>query len=199
MTATASKPRNKRLSAYNRETIFKFARAQVEKTADRTALNAAYEKAADAIHAKVLADNPPKDMATLTKYGLADKDQCIYISTGGYNYDRWEYRDGDHRIILRAYRKNGCNRNAILLDGEADLAYRAFKEASLALEQETSRRLSDFKALIYNTQSFNEVAEVWPAVEALREAIVGSGASLIVLSADVTDRLKADPAFLVEA
>jgi hypothetical protein len=60
--------------------------------------------------------------------------------------------------------------------------------------------MSDFKSLIWGTPSFNALAEVWPAVEAMRERIVGSNTALAVLSAEVVDRIKADPALqLAEA
>ena len=47
--------------------------------------------------------------------------------------------------------------------------------------------------------NFNALAEIWPAVEAMRGEIVGHGASLSVLSGEVVDRLKADPALALAA
>jgi hypothetical protein len=43
------------------------------------------------------------------------------------------------------------------------------------------------------------LAEVWPAVEAMREKIVGASTALSVLSDEVINRLKADPALAIAA
>lgn len=186
---------NKRLSASDRDVLLAFAKKQVSATQDMSDVDTAYEKAADAIHAKILVDNPPKDMAVLKRYGLADLDRCIYISTGGYNYQQFTYREGDKRIVLRAYRRNGCNRHPIQLEGEGEQAFDAYLRAVKANEVDQASRLSNFKALIYNSRSFNDVATIWPAAEELRASIVGNGSALIVLSADVVDAIKADAAF----
>lgn len=186
--------KNKRLSEANRETILLFASKQIKETEDRSALDAAYELAADAIYAKILSDNPPSDMAVLQKYNLAHKDQCIYVSTGGYNYERFDYRDGDHRIIMRARQEN-CQRQAIKLDAGAEAATDAYRAAMKSVEKDRAVRLNDFRALVKGMTTFNDLVEAWPAVEVMRTAIVGSSSALTVLSSETIDRIKADPAF----
>ena len=57
-----SAPKNKRLSGHDRDALMGFADRQIEATEDRTALDAAYDAAAEAISAAVRKDNPPADM-----------------------------------------------------------------------------------------------------------------------------------------
>lgn len=193
--ATAPDRKNKRLSQYNRDDLSRFAKKQITSTADTTQLDAAYERAAQAVHDALVEKYPQKDMKVLQRYDAASADACIYVSSGYYNYDQFCFRNGDTRIPLRPGSAGGCNsRNAFMLEGDKLEAWEAYKDAQKAHETEVKRRLSDFNALIQNVKTFNEVADVWPAAEAMRESIVGSGTSLTVLSNDVVSRIKADAA-----
>jgi hypothetical protein len=194
MVETATKLlKNKRLSLSNRQVLFDLASKQVRATADTAIVDAAYDAAADAIHAVLVGKFPQKDMKVLARYDCAQEDACIYISSGGYRNDRFEFRDGDKRIVFRP--GTSCNqRSPHLLDGEAQLAFDAFQLATKARDAEIKARLSDYKALIYGANTFNEVVAVWPAADALRDSIIGSGTALMVLSGDVIDRLKVDAA-----
>jgi hypothetical protein len=203
MASTAPALKNKRLAERDRSVLLNFAHNQIQATEDRAALDAAYERAADAISALVRKDNPPADMKVLAKYNLATPDSCIDISAGGYNYDQFEFRDEDKRIAMRPYSRRGCGggrRPPILLEGEAEQAFAEYRAAKKALEGARKVRINDFRALIYGTPSFNALAEAWPAAETWRDKIVGTGTALAVLSSEVVERLKADPAMeLAEA
>ena len=74
--------KNKRLAERDRDALLQFAKKQIAATEDRTTLDAAYERAADAIAALVRKENPPADMKVLAKYGLAGIDSCVAISSG---------------------------------------------------------------------------------------------------------------------
>ncbi|MGV0964221.1 MAG: hypothetical protein ACOYBT_10055 [Polynucleobacter sp.] len=193
--------KNKRLSQHNRDTLYSFAKKQVAATADTTALDTAYEAAAQSIHDVMVAKYPPKDMKVLARYDAASPDECIYVSTLNNRFEQFCFRKEDARIPMRPGRVGNCNRrNALLLEGPAEAAYDTFYDAQKAHEAAIKLRLKDFNALIYNAQTFNEVASVWPAAEALRTTIVGSATALTVLSGDVVERIKNDAALtLVEA
>ncbi|TXH53901.1 MAG: hypothetical protein E6Q97_11975 [Desulfurellales bacterium] len=183
-------PKNKRLSN------------QVEATEDMSALDAAYDRAADAISAAVKKANPPADMKVLAKYDMASSDPCVPVSTGGSNYAWFYFRADDKRIPLRPASRRGCgsgNRDAVLLDGADAEAHREYERLTAERKKAVATRMRDFKALINGTPSFNALAEVWPAVEAMRERIVGSSTALAVLSDDVVQRIKQDPALMAEA
>lgn len=196
----ASKPaqKNKRLSDSNRGTLLRFAHKQIEATQDRAELDAAYDAAATAVALAVERAFPAKDMKVLARYDLASPDRCIYVSAGGHGeYDRFEFREDDKRIPTRPSRY--CRRQPVMLEGAEADAFTQFQTVEKAREEIVRRRSNDFRALIYNTTSFNALADAWPAVEELREAIVGSGSSLSVLSNDVMERIKADPALAMAA
>ena len=192
------KLKNKRLSNYDRERLISFARKQIKETADQAALDAAYDAAAELIATAVKAKWPQKDMAVLRRYEAASVDHCVYVSTGGSNYEQFTFRADDKRTPMRPSGR-GCLRTPILLEGAAEDAFRAYLKASEEVTNAASARLFDFKALISGSRNFNEVAEVWPAANELRSSIVGETTALAVLSADVVSRIKADPAYAVAA
>jgi hypothetical protein len=200
--ATEARPlKNKRLSDSNRNSLYNLARKRIVETQDSTELDNAYEFAADAVHNALVEKYPQKDMKVLARYDAASPDGCVYVSCGGYyEYDQFCFRSDDKRIPLRPSGR-GCNsRNAFMLEGEAADAFRAYKKANEARDEAIKQRFADFKALIYAAKTFNEVTEVWPEAEQLREAIVGTSSALVVLSNDVVERIKADPAYaLAEA
>lgn len=188
--------KNKRLAGNDRTIIERFARKQVERTADTAALDVAYENAANAVHVAVLAKYPQKDMTVLKRYGFANLDACIFVSTGGGDYDRFEFRADDKRIELRP--KHNCRNHPLMLDGDAADSFKVYLAANKDHDAACKRRNNDFAALIGGARTFNELAAAWPAVEELREKIVGASTAITVLSDDVVARIQADPAFVVE-
>jgi len=190
--------KNKRLSQQDRTALQSFAHKQVLATEDNAALDAAYEAASEAIAAAVRALNPPAEMKVLAKYKLADVDLCVPVSSGGGDFDQFNFRKDDKRAPLRPYsRRVGgySSRAPILMDDATHAAHREFAAQSKAAEASRKARLSDFYALISGTPSFNALVAVWPAAEEMREKIVGANTALAVLSTEVIDRLKDDPAF----
>jgi hypothetical protein len=192
------KQKNKQLSNSNRETILRFADRQIRETQDRTAFDAAYEVAADAIAKAVDREYPAKDMKVLARYEMARPDDCIYISDGGYgSYERFAFRKDDKRIPLRP--RTGCrSMKPLMLEGKEADAWRAYVAAEKEYAAALKTRRSDFAALVAATTNFNALVEIWPAVEVLRTEIVGASASLSVMSDEVLARIKADPALVVE-
>ena len=194
-----TKIKNKQLTNGNRETILRFAYRQITETQDSAALDAAYEAAAELIAAAVERQHPAKDMEVLARYDMARPDACVYVSDGGYgSYDRFTFRHGDNRIALRP-RQTCRTHSPLMLEGAEAEAWRTYQEAEKAHTAALRTRKADFHALVRNTTNFNALVEIWPGVEELRAEIVGSSASLSVMSEDVVARIKADPALMAEA
>lgn len=192
--AQTAHTKNKRLSQTDRETLFKLARKKVVETQDDAALKVAYDAAADVISAQMKAKYPPADMEVLRRYDQATRDNCIYYSTGGFNYEQFRFREDDDRIPLRP-KERGCNmRTPFLLEGENEKVLANFRRVEAENKAAIKQRENDFKALIWGAKTFNEVASVWPGAETLRETIVGTGTALAVLSSEVIDRLRTDQA-----
>lgn len=189
-----AKPKNKRLSEANRNQLVRFAKQQIAATHDTEELDAAYEVAADAISCACVANFPPRDMKVLAKYKMASPDQCLYVSPeGNGRYEYFEFRDNDKRIPLRP--TQGCRNQPILIEGDAAKAWETYDRLKAADKEARDTRLNDFRALIQNATSFNGLAEVWPAIEVLREEIVGTSFALSTFSEETMARIKADPAF----
>jgi len=190
------KLKNKRLSNHDRNVLRRFANKQIGATQESVDLDNAYEHAAEAVHAEVVKRWPQKDMQVLAKYDAASRDACVFVAGNSeWDYEQFNFKDDDKRIPFRPSRSN-CRRLPIQLEGDAAQAFAAYLKARTAHEAAIEKRQEDFSALIWNTTNFNALAEIWPAAEALRGEIVGHSASLSVLSEEVVDRLKADPALL---
>lgn len=189
--------KNKRLAERDRDALMQFAKKQIAATEDRGSLDATYERAADAIAALVRKENPPADMKVLAKYGLAGIDGCVAISSGGGDVQQFNFKDDDPRIPMRPYSRRGCGygqRAPILMDDTTHEIHKVYAAELKASRDQAKIRFADFKALIWGTNSFNALAEVWPAIEVMREKIVGTSTALSVLSDEVIERLKSDPA-----
>lgn len=192
MGQQATPKRNKRLSQGDRDSLISFAKKIVEQSEDKTAIDAAYTAAASAVRAVVEAQFPPKDMKVLVKYKAAHADSCIYTSRGYGDRDQFCFRKDDVAPLCPS--SGGCYSRTFMLEGAALEAFDAYKAAEKARKESVERRLSDYRALIGSVSSFNDVAAVWPEVEALREVIVGSGSALVVLNNDVIERIKRESA-----
>ena len=185
--------KNKRLSQSDREVLYKFAQKQVEATENSAALDAAYDAAAQVVHDVLIEKYPQKDMKVLERYGVAQADDCIYVTRSQYDYDRFCFRADDKRIPLRP--AGNCNRGKpFILEGDARQAYDQYRDAEKAHNAALKQRLADYHALVYGARTFNEVVEVWAAADVLRGAIVGTATALRVLSDDVVARIQRDAA-----
>jgi hypothetical protein len=193
--ATQPAAKNKRLSQGDRDALYSFARKCVTETQDSTALDTAYDAAAQVVHDLLVEKYPQNDMKVLARYDAAAEDNCVYVSNGGFgDYDQFCFRDGDKRIPLRPSARGYNRRTPFMLEGAQAETYSTYKKTKAAFEGGIKQRYADYKALIFAAKTFNEVAEIWPQAEQLRMAIVGTSSSLVVLSNDVVERIKADPA-----
>lgn len=189
------KKKDKRLSEANRDALLALAYRRIEATAETNDFDAAYSAAAEAVSLKMKEMFPAKDMTVLRKYELTTNDTCIHYSLGGFgDYGQFCFREGDKRIPVRPKRSRCNSRTPILFDGNGADAISAYNRALKTHESDIAQRKSDFRALIRNSQTFNQVAAIWPDAETLRETIVGSGTALSILSDEVVARLQSDPA-----
>lgn len=183
------------LNKAHREALLNLANKLVHETQDKAALDAAYDACADMVSKLVQAKFPPADMEVLKRYEQAYPDACVYISAGWGGYERFNFRDGDERIPMRPGDRYGCNsRNPYLLTDEQTAIYDAFKLADKEHGIAIKTRYADYRALIESARTFEELVEVWPAAEQLRERICGQSRAIAVMSEEVVARIKADPA-----
>ncbi|OXE37460.1 MAG: hypothetical protein CGW95_01545 [Phenylobacterium zucineum] len=187
------------MNAGHRDALKALADKLIAQTADRAELDTTYAKAAKAVSDHMKRRYPPADMAVLEKYGQAHVDRCVYVSTGGSNYQRFEFRADDALAALRPGSRNSCNhRTPLLLTDDEDTALTAYNKASRAREAEIKQRRDDFYTLINSALTYEELVAVWPAADALREQILGTSRAIAVMSAEVVARIRADAAAVVE-
>lgn len=181
------------LNKSHREVLERHASQLVNQTEDRTALDAAYEAAAAMVAGLVEKRYPKADMDVLKKYDLGRTDSCIYVSPGYGGYERFDFNVTDTRIPRVPER--WCNTRQPHLMDEAEAAiFDAWKSARDAYRRSVDKRMSDFKALISVSRTFEDVEEVWPAAGALREKICGKNTAIATINDEVIARLKADAA-----
>jgi hypothetical protein len=190
---------SKRLNVGHRDALKGLADKLIAQTTDTSALDAAYTVVAKTVNKLMEKRYPAEDMAVLKRYGQAQADSCIYVSTGGSDYDRFSFRADDPLIPIRPGSRNTCNNRTPLYlegkDGEAWAAYRAAKKAD---EDGRQQRRNDFHTLINHALTFEELLALWPAADALRERILGTSRAISVMSEDVVARIRADAAISAE-
>ncbi len=190
---------SKRLNVGHRDALKTLANKLIAQTTDTSALDKAYAAAAKVVSDRMKKLYPPADMAVLQKYGQARADDCVYVSTGGSNYERFEFRAGDELVPVRPGRRNDCNsRTPILLSEAEEKAFKAFKDAATEVEKVRTQRRNDFSTLINSALTFEELVAVWPAADQLRERILGTSRAMTVMSEEVVARIRADAALAVE-
>jgi hypothetical protein len=187
----------KALNTSHRTILISLAEKLVRQTQEADALDVAYNACADVVSSVTVKKFPPKDMAILARYNMARPDSCVYISTGGSNYERFSFRADDARIPMRP--TGGCNSHSPhLLSEDQEKIWDAYVVASKADKAAVAQRLGDFKTLISAARTFEELVALWPAAEELRERICGTFRALAVMSDEVLSRIKADPAAVLE-
>lgn len=192
-----TKPRNKRLSSYDRDRLNSFAKKLVEASQDTTAVDVAYANAAMTVTAAVEREYPPRDMKILKKYTVAGNDRYVRVSPGFGDVTQFCYRDGDNGPLRPT--TYSCKNHVYLIGDDEFKVVRVFEDAEKAFKTAVAQRLSDYSALIGSVNSFNEVANVWPEAEELRESICGSATAMVLLNEQVVARIKADFAARAES
>lgn len=181
------------LNKTHRDALERLANQLVHATADKTKVDAAYTACASMVSRIVKTKYPEADMKVLEKYGAGRKDACIFLSAGYGGYERFSFRDNDERIPYVPDRYCNNRRPHLLNDDQVEV-YEAFKKADAEFRADTARRFKDYCTLITNARTFEELVEIWPAADQLREKICGTSRVVSVMSDDVLARIKADAA-----
>lgn len=184
----------KKLNQDNRAWLYNKARERILETQDKKLLDSTYKAAANVVASLVVKKFPQADMAVLERYKVARHDRCVYISTGGGDYQRFEFRENDKNIPLSP--GEGCNRRTpYLLDDKQALILKAYFGAQKDHDKAIEVRTHDFRNMIYTVKTFEALATLWPGAEAYRDVICGPREqALSVMSSEVLARITADPA-----
>jgi len=177
-----------RLNKSHRMALRGHARDSISLPEQEAECAAAYEAAAALVKSCVEAKFPPKDMKMLKKYNVARHDECI----------RGACLDTARVVMFRFTEKapmvpdDYCSSRSIAFDAETLAAVDAHEKSADALKAAKRSKLDDYVALIEASRTFEDVVEIWPGAEALREQITSRSTALVSLTPEVIARIKAD-------
>ena len=173
----------------DRRALVRFANENIQTPKETRKAETTYKKAAQMVAADVVKRFPPDDMAVLERYQVARRDECIQGGSPSGQFVRFEFRDGDESapVVPKRY----CSTRSIPFRATTCDAISRYELAKEALDEARATILTDYKALINNSRYFEDVVEVWPGAEALRDQICAQSTALSVLSEDAVERIKA--------
>lgn len=180
-----------RMNDQYRQFLYDLAKTTVVCATEGKADKSAYDKAAPLVRKLVEDRYPPKDMKLLLKYEQARQDSCIRLQLTAGGVVEFKFRDDDkNHPLTPGQRHYGCGNRMYAADEAASTAINASILAADAYKKAMSKKLDDYKALIWTSATLDQIEAVWPPASALRDRV---GRSLpVVLSDEVIARIKAD-------
>jgi hypothetical protein len=178
-----------RLNEGDRTFLYGLAKERITCPDEEKADAIAYAKAAPLVRHLVEDRYPTKDMKLLLKYTVARHDDCIRLQLAAGGVVEFNFRMPDKGpLVPNGY---GCSNRMYIAGQEETDAISASLTAKSTCEKARSQKLADYKALIWASQTLEQIEGVWPlAGEVLRPR---KGRALpVVLSDEVIARIKAD-------
>lgn len=144
---------------------------------------------------------PESDMVILRKYNLMRKDTCLKFTVDG---------DGVFGIDLypRAIRSlsgvadaliedipssGGCFNNRVFgISQDGREAIESFKEAYLEAKSQYAQKKSKFSSFVNNAKYLEDIEEVVPLPEDVRQRITGSNSSLVAINPEIIQDIAAE-------
>lgn len=174
-----------RLLEGHRDRLRYFAKEIVQPRAELKALTKAYDKAAPIVKKIVETKYPPTDMATLTKYQLSERDDCVKLQLTAGGVDEFQFKDTDAPVVPGGY---SCRTRIYLADEKATAAVQIWIAARDAYETERKKRIADYYALIAAARTTEDLITVWPEA---RDHLP-KGQEVVAVNNDVLARIAAD-------
>lgn len=173
-----------RLNSRHRDDLNSLARKLVACPAEKGDVDAAYTIAAHLVRRMVEAVLPPADMRILQKYECAQVDDCTRITLTAGGMVQFVFNEGTGPL--------STNCRTFLADEATTHAVTTYKTAKEKHKEALKAKLNDYNALIYSARYFEDVAEVWPEAEQLRDNFDCKEVS--VVTGDVIARIQQDMA-----
>lgn len=184
-----------RMNESHRTFLCTLASEQVRCDAEEKADKIAYAKAVPLVCKILEAKFPAKDMKLLAKYEVAHPDTCVKLQLTAGGVVQFEFRD-EKAAPMRPDRYE-CRNQIYAADDAATAAVSASLTAKGALAKARAKKLEDYRALVMNTPTLEQIESVWPAAKVLRERL--NRTLPVTLSADVIARIKADVSSMARA
>jgi hypothetical protein len=183
--------RKTRLNQHTRSVLMSFMKQVVSCPEWDSKVHKAYEKAEALVRALVVAEYPPDDMEICKKYDVAKQDDCIKIRVLDDKKPDivFSFKSGTGPLVAKMTYQG----KFFLADGRTAAAVQNWDALVGAQKKQLEAKQDDYRSLIRNAITFEEVAEIWPEVETLRSQVVKPPImALMTLSADVVQRIQQD-------
>lgn len=177
-----------RLTWDKRQKLNQLASRLVVTPEEDKAIKVAYRKAAPLVRAAVEARYPHKDMLICKKYSAASIDDCIKVTHENGLVTQFIYHKGKGPLAVKTTQQGVIYQ----ADAETFGAVEDWIKAQEVRAKARDQKMSDYRALVNHSRTYEQVLSVWPEAEAVRTEM--GATALIVLSDDVVDRIKADVA-----
>ena len=174
----------RRMNAAIRDKLLGVARQSINPQTERDAVEAAYKTAEPLVRKMVQAKFPPRDMRVLKKYKAAFVDDCIKLELKAGGVEMFNFADDTGPWVAQKTRHGQIYQ----ADAETSKAVAVWVAARDAYKEESKKRLTDYRSLLYSARNIEDVLEVWP--EAAEH--IPSQTQIISLSDAVVKRIKAD-------
>jgi hypothetical protein len=187
----------KRLNQSHRYKLVKFAEENVKCEEEYFAAVAARNEASSYVREVFEAKYPPKDMELLLKYGVAHRDTCVKGANSEGTVVGFEFSSEEEAPLVP---NCGSCKSRVLpfTDHVCELVFEAARK-NADYKKAVGTKLQAYRSLIWDARYFEDVLEVWPAVEALRDQIGAPTTSLTRLSPQIAEFIRNDNAGAIAA
>ena len=178
-----------RLNREMRERLLAFASAKaVSPTHDKTK-EKAYAAALPLVLTAVLKKYPETDMAILAKYDLAAPDACLIGYSDVGQQVKVTLREADAPVCPKGY----CRSRNYVWPAKCVAAIEEFNLRSEQAEDERRRIVRDYKSLIENYQTAEDIIEAWPAAQTVLQGFLNAANRSLpaTLPLEALERIKA--------
>lgn len=148
----------------------------------------AYAKAIPLVLAAVAKKYPADDMAVLAKYAKAKPDSCLIgYSETGQQLD-FNCKEADAPVVPNGY----CTSRNYAWSAKCVAAIEDYNLKRDQDREQHHRILADYRALIANYQTVEDVLEVWPAAQAVLQGFLNAANRNLpaTLSVEAVERIK---------
>jgi hypothetical protein len=175
-----------RLNDGLRSRLYALVTSTVKCPVEEARLNAAYAVAEPLVRAAVQTKYPPRDMRVCEKYEAASIDDCIKLQLSAGGVDTFNFAKGTGPLVVKKTHQG----QIYLADEATTSAFHTWKTTRFAFDEAIKKKAGDYNTLVREARTLEEVTEIWPEADAVRE--YARSRALSVLSDEMVARIKAD-------
>ena len=176
-----------RLLMRHKNMLNRFAKQNVTAPKEAAKRARAYERAAKLVRADVEKKYPPADMEMLVKYSVAKPDTCINGGSPTGQFIAFEFENtADAPMVPNRY----CSTRSIPFTKATVEAIEKYDLAKTEDESAKEKILADYRGLIDGSRYFEDLLQIWPGAEVMRERICAKTHAISILSEETIERIR---------